>query len=292
MLKNRGSSLFLGWVIASMIYLAVLTLAGVLLSHSFSEKWISVVDNVITVQVTDSEKKSINDNSINRLDAVLKMLRMTPGIKKITVLKDQETTRLLESWMPAEAFKNIDIPALIEIEFMEISDVSRLATRINNIAPGSLLDDHNDWKIKLSLVIKILESVGWIIFSLVIIVSLVSVIFAVATNLAANKEVISIVHLIGGGSDFISKICQNHILSAIAPAAIIGASMAIGTVFFVQSYTITLLAQMFSGKIFMLLDFFGLREWCLIVGTPFLFIILSLVTVRVSTLMLLKKPNS
>jgi hypothetical protein len=81
-------------------------------------------------------------------------------------------------------------------------------------------------------------------------------------------------------------------LSAIAPAAIIGASMAIGTVFFVQSYTITLLAQMFSGKIFMLLDFFGLREWCLIVGTPFLFIILSLVTVRVSTLMLLKKPNS
>jgi cell division transport system permease protein len=292
MLKNRGSSLFLGWVIASMIYLAVLTLAGVLLSHSFSEKWISVVDNVITVQVTDSEKKSINDNSINRLDAVLKMLRMTPGIKKITVLKDQETTRLLESWMPAEAFKNIDIPALIEIEFMEISDVSRLATQINNIAPGSLLDDHNDWKIKLSLVIKILESVGWIIFSLVIIVSLVSVIFAVATNLAANKEVISIVHLIGGGSDFISKICQNHILSAIAPAAIIGASMAIGTVFFVQSYTITLLAQMFSGKIFMLLDFFGLREWCLIVGTPFLFIILSLVTVRVSTLMLLKKPNS
>ena len=72
------------------------------------------------------------------------MLRMTPGIKKISVLKDQETTKLLESWMPAEAFKNINIPALIEIEFMEISNVNRLATRINNIAPGSLLDDHNE----------------------------------------------------------------------------------------------------------------------------------------------------
>ena len=254
MLKNRGSSLFLGWVIASMIYLAVLTLACVLLSHSFSKEWIRVVDNVITVQVTDFEKKSINDNDTNRLDAVLKMLRMTPGIKKITVLEDQETARLIESWIPAEAFKNINIPALIEIEFIENSNINRLATRINSVAPGSLLDDHNGWKIKLSVVINIVESVGWIIFSLVIIVSLVSVVFAVAMSLAANKEVISLVHLIGGGAGFISKICQSHILSSIVPAAIIGAFMAIGTVFFVQNYTIVPLAEIFSGKIFLKID--------------------------------------
>ena len=291
MLKNRGSSLFLGWVIASMIYLAVLTLACVLLSHSFSKEWIRVVDNVITVQVTDSDEKSIKNNDINRLDAVLKMLRMTPGIKKITVLEDQETARLIESWIPAEAFKNINIPALIEIEFIGNSNINRLATRINNVAPGSLLDDHNGWKVKLSVVINIVENVGWIIFSLVIIVSLVSVVFAVAMSLAANKEVISLVHLIGGGADFISKICQNHILIAIVPASIIGAFMAIGTVFFVQNYTIVPLAQMFSSKILMLLDFFGFREWCLIVGTPFLFIIFSLVTVRVSTLILLRKSD-
>ena len=118
-----------------------------------------------------------------------------------------------------------------------------------------------------------------------------SVIFAVSTNLSANKEVISLVHLIGGGNNFISKICQKHILNAIVPAAIIGAFMAIGTIFFVQHYTIIPLSQMFSGKIFMLLDFFGLREWCLIIGTPFLFIILSLLTVRISTLTLLRQSN-
>jgi cell division transport system permease protein len=291
MLKNRGSTLFLGWVVASMIYLAVITLSGVLLSHSFSKQWIRVVDNVITVQVPNSKEKLKNDNSVNRLNAVLKMLRMTPGIKKISVLKDQETTKLLESWMPAEALKNINIPALIEIEFIAISNFKRLATRINKIAPGSLIDDHNSWKGKLSVVINIVESVGWVVFGLVTIVSLVSVIFAVATSLSINKEAISLVHLIGGGSDFISKICQKHILNAIVPAAIIGAFMAIGTVFFIQHYTIIPLAQMFSGKVLVLLDFFGFREWCLIVATPFLFITLSLITVRVSTFTLLRKSN-
>jgi cell division transport system permease protein len=290
MLKNRGSTLFLGWVTASMMYLAVITLCGVLLSHSFSKQWIRVVDNVITVQVPNSNEKSTNNNT-NRLDAVLEILRMTPGIKKISVLKDQETVKLLESWMPAEALKNINIPTLIEVEFIGISNVNRLTTRINNIAPGSLLDNHNGWKIKFSVVINIVENIGWIIFSLVTMVSLVSVVFSVSMSLSANKEVISLVHLIGGGADFISKICQKHILISIVPSVIIGTFMAIGTIFFVQHYTVIPLAQMFSGKILMLLDFFGLREWCLIAATPFLFIILSLITARVSTLTLLRKPK-
>ena len=72
MLKNKAANIFLAWTILSMIYLAVATLTGVLISNSSSKEWLEAVDNVITVQVSDPNSKPDVGHGTTRLEVVVK----------------------------------------------------------------------------------------------------------------------------------------------------------------------------------------------------------------------------
>jgi len=74
MLKNKAANIFLAWIILSMIYLAVVTLTGVLISNSSSKEWLESVDNVVTVQVSDPNTKSEADDGSTRLEAIVQKL--------------------------------------------------------------------------------------------------------------------------------------------------------------------------------------------------------------------------
>ena len=71
-----------------MIYLAVVTLTGVLISNSSSKEWLESVDNVVTVQVSDPKAKSEVDVASTRLETIVKKLRITAGINKIEIFDD------------------------------------------------------------------------------------------------------------------------------------------------------------------------------------------------------------
>ena len=97
MLKNKAANIFLAWIILSMIYLAVVTLTGVLISNSSSKEWLESVDNVVTVQVSDPNAKSEVDDASTRLETIVKKLRITAGINKIEIFDEEQTLGLLNS---------------------------------------------------------------------------------------------------------------------------------------------------------------------------------------------------
>ena len=96
MLKNKAANIFLAWIILSMIYLAVVTLTGVLISNSSSKEWLESVDNVVTVQVSDPNAKSEVDVASTRLETIVKKLRITAGINKIEIFDEEQTPRVTQ----------------------------------------------------------------------------------------------------------------------------------------------------------------------------------------------------
>ena len=289
MLRNRGASIFLAWIIVCMIFLAVITLVTVLLTNSLSKQWIHVVDNVVTVQVPDADLKSqINDN-ISRLVSTLKILRGTPGISKIKIFDKQETLKLLSGWLSESALKDLNLPRLLEIKLHKAVNVPRLEKQIKAVVPGVSLDDHRRWKTNLALLITMMGDVGWVFLGLILIVCLTSIIFTVVMTISSNKEIISLIHLIGGGSEFVGRICQVYILKVTAPAALLGTCIAILTIFVFHQHLHNLFPSLVTEKLFNGGTTLILWDWCLIASTPLIFTIFSLVTVRASVLILLRK---
>ncbi|MAR88679.1 MAG: cell division protein FtsX [Thalassobaculaceae bacterium] len=289
MLKNKAANIFLAWIILSMIYLAVVTLTGVLISNSSSKEWLESVDNVVTVQVSDPNAKSEVDVASTRLETIVKKLRITAGINKIEIFDEEQTLGLLNSWLSQDILNDINLPTLIEVKLNKPINKEQISQTIGSLIPGVSIDDHSRWKQKLMFLIDIIENLGWIIFILILIVCLASIIFAIAMNIANNGEVINLIDLMGGGSSFIAEIFQKQILLVIGPSALIGSLIAIVTLFILNDYLVTTLPDIFPGSISSLGEALNFWEWSLIASTPLVFIFLSLITVWVSVVVLLGK---
>ena len=289
MLKNKAANIFLAWIILSMIYLAVVTLTGVLISNSSSKEWLESVDNMVTVQVSDPNAKSEIDDDSTRLETVVKKLRITAGIKKIKILDEEQTLGLLNNWLSQDILNDINLPSLIEVKLIKTINKEQISQKIGSLIPGVSIDDHSRWKQKLMFLIDTIENLGWIIFILILIVCLAAIIFAITMTIANNSEVINLIDLMGGGSSFIAEIFQKQILLVIGPAALIGSFIAIVTLFILNDYLATLLSDFLPGSISNLGEKLNFWEWSFIASTPLVFIFLSLITVRVSVLALLGK---
>ena len=289
MLKNKAADIFLAWIMLSMIYLAVVTLTGVLISNSSSKEWLESVDNVVTVQVSDPNAKSEADDGSTRLEAIVKKLRITAGIKKIEIFDEEETLGLLNNWLSQDILNDINLPAVIEVKLIKPINKEQISQKIGSQIPGVSIDDHSRWKQKLMSLIDTIENLGWVIFILVLIVCLTSIIFAIAMTIANNSEVINLIDLMGGGSSFIAEIFQKQILFVMGASAVIGSFIAIVTLFILNDYLETLLPDIIPGSISSLQEKLNFWEWSLIASAPLVFIFLSLVTVRVSVVVLLGK---
>ena len=291
MLKNKAANIFLAWIILSMIYLAVVTLTGVLISNSSSKEWLESVDNVVTVQVSDPNAKSEVDDDSTRLETIVKKLRITAGINKIKILDEEQTLGLLNNWLSQDILNDINLTSLIEVKLIKPINKEQISQQIGSLIPGVSIDDHSRWKQKLMFLIDTIENLGWIIYILILIVCLASIIFAITMTIANNSEVINLIDLMGGGSSFIAEIFQKQILLVIGPAALIGSFIALVTLFILNDYLATLLSDFLPGSISSLGDKLNFWEWSFIASTPLVFIFLSLITVRVSVLVLLGKPK-
>ena len=289
MLKNKAANIFLAWIILSMIYLAMVTLTGVLISNSSSKEWLESVDNVVTVQVSDPNAKSEVDDDSTRLETIVKKLRITAGINKIKIFDEEQTLGLLNNWLSQDILNDINLPSLIEVKLIKPINKEQISQKIGSLIPGVSIDDHSRWKQKLMFLIDTIENLGWIIYILILIVCLASIIFAITMTIANNSEVINLIDLMGGGSSFIAEIFQKQILLVIVPAALIGSFIAIVTLFILNDYLATLLSDFLPGSISSLGEKLNFWEWSFIVSTPLVFIFLSLITVRVSVLVLLGK---
>ena len=287
MLKNKAANIFLAWIILSMIYLAVVTLTGVLISNSSSKEWLESVDNVVTVQVSDPNAKSEVDDDSTRLETIVKKLRITAGINKIKIFDEEQTLGLLNNWLSQDILNDINLPTLIEVKLSKPINKEQISQKIGSLIPGVSIDDHSRWKQKLMFLIDTIENLGWIIYILILIVCLASIIFAITMTIANNSEVINLIDLMGGGSSFIAEIFQKQILLVMGPSALIGSFIAIVTLFILNDYLATLLSDILPGSISSLGEKLNFWEWILIASTPLVFIFLSLITVRVSVVVLL-----
>ncbi|MSO92418.1 MAG: cell division protein [Rhodospirillales bacterium] len=198
---------FLPWLIAFMVYLAVLALAGVLALNETAGRWNRGVAGTLTVQIL-AGPDAIQGNDEARVKAALGILRATPGIVRAEAIADSATAALLEPWLGgAGAIADLPLPKLIDVEMASEGsvDLQALSRRLTAAVPGASIDDHRIWLERLLRLIGTVKAIALAVLALIGIATVGTVIFTTRTGLAIHREAIEVLHLIGAQDTYIAR---------------------------------------------------------------------------------------
>ncbi len=191
--SGDGSGRFLPWIVALMVYLAALSLAGMMALHGMIERWDESLAGTLTVQLPPGDQ--------SQLDAVLAVLRATPGVVSAKPLDDAANAALLEPWLGSGARRSPSCSC-------RASSTSAWTATRAAIAPRSPTPSRRRRRERGSTTTGAgstgcsrprfaVELVAAAIVVMVGAAAVLSIVFATRTSLAIHHGVVEVLHLIG-----------------------------------------------------------------------------------------------
>ncbi|MDE1172862.1 MAG: hypothetical protein PW790_04150 [Parvibaculaceae bacterium] len=206
---STGLSLVL--VIATMCFLASLTLGAVLAVNHATQSWTRQLSGALTVEIRAVEGQ---DPEMQR-DAALTVLSKTPGILTAKTLTRDDVAALIQPWLGADiAREDLPFPQLIDVRVDTAAppDLVALAAALEKSAPGVKLDSHREWLDDINGAANAAQGLSYAILAIITLTTIAIVTFATRAGLLANHEIVELLHLIGARDNFIASEIQRHFL--------------------------------------------------------------------------------
>ncbi len=227
-LEKDGSGRFLPWLIALMVYLACLSLAGSITLSDASERWRVGLTGTLTVQIAAPEGAAEGEDAL-AVSAALDVLRATPGIQTARKMPRDEVVALIEPWLGrGNVARDLPVPTLIDVTLIPTAEVDTigLAIQLERAAPGARLDDHKVWIGRLARLSATVGAIATAIVGLIAAAAAATVVFATRTGLAVHQSVIEVLHIIGARDSYIARQFQGHAMSLALRGGLLGLILA------------------------------------------------------------------
>lgn len=204
---------------AAMAFLAVFALALSLATHRLADRWSNALAQSSTIRISAplAQREA-------QTRAVVELLQTTPGIASARALDPAEQRALLEPWFgPDLPVETLPIPQLVEvIETPEGYDAQGLRLRLAAEAPGAILDDHTRWRRPLVRAAERLHMLGLGALVLILMAMAAMITLAAMSALAANRDVMRVLRLIGARDTFIARAFVRRFTLRAASGALAG----------------------------------------------------------------------
>ncbi|MGB0670036.1 MAG: cell division protein FtsX [Rhodospirillales bacterium] len=232
-LDRDGLTRFLPWLIAFMVYLAVLALAGMLALVQVAGRWDKGISGSYTIQVPASLG---NEETERRAGLILDILKPNRAIHEARIVPRAEALSLVEPWLGNLPAEDLPLPVLIDVELADGAelDVDRLARAIAEIVPEAELDDHRVWLDRLLAFIGSAVLLAAAILSLIGAATVGTVVFATRSGLTVHEEAIQVLHLIGAQDSYVARQFAGHAWKLGLLGGLIGLVLALPTVLALQ----------------------------------------------------------
>ncbi len=228
-LDKDALSRFLPWLIAFMVFLAVMAMAGVLVLNTVAARWDRGVSSTLTVQIIPADN-AIDDDA--RLQVVLKILTETPEVEHFETLGDDKLLALLEPWLGTGAgVRDLPLPRLVDVELKPKAklDVDALSRRMEARVPGVSIDDHSVWLKRLVGLIRTVEGLATLVLVFIALSTIGTVVFTTRTGLAIHRNAIEVLHFIGAQDSYVAAQFAGRALMLGLKGGVIGLLLAVPT---------------------------------------------------------------
>lgn len=224
-----GSVRFLPWIMALMIYLAGLALAGTLLLNASLGDWNRGLTGVMTVELPPAANAGEGDAEVK---LVVALLQATHGVTAATPMPREEVAKLVEPWLGGgDAVAHLALPRLIDVRIdpAHRPDFDDLRANLVAAAPGAMLDDA---RLRLDRLFQLGLSVELTALAILVLIGLAAVlttIFTTRAGLAVHQNVIEILHILGAQDSYIARQFARQALGLGLRGGLIGFALAIAT---------------------------------------------------------------
>ena len=284
---NRDSSVrFLPWIIALMVYLAGLALAGTVVLQGALQRWDLSLSGTLTVQLPPEEQ-----GKPDPLPAALELLRATPGVISAQAISREATAKLIEPWLgTALAPDELALPRLIDLRINPAAalDLAQLRSKLAAAAPGAVLDDHRLWLDRLAGLVLSIEATALAIVLLIGGAAVLTVIFTTRAGLAVHHAVVEVLHLIGARDGYIAGQFQRQALELGLRGGLVGLLLTVATLIGIGHAGA---ATSVFGERVQLLPALQLApwHWLLLAMLPVAASLIAMLTARLTVLRALKR---
>ncbi|HMI95110.1 MAG TPA: hypothetical protein VK479_01270 [Micropepsaceae bacterium] len=213
-------------VIGVMAFLAALALGGVLIANRSAETWQAGLAGRLTVQILPQGQAAPE----KEVGAALKLLRSTPGVVFAGPLSDADNLALVEPWLGRDAvISALPFPTLIDVRLAPgaTPDIAGLERQLKAASPHAVLDDHRRWIGRLRNTANTVVLSAFAILALIALATAATVAFATRAGLAAHREIVELLHLMGAKDRFIARAFEWHYFLAALIAGVCGAALAV-----------------------------------------------------------------
>ena len=199
------SGRFLPWLIAFMVYLAALSIAGLFILNGLTQQFGAGIENSMTIQIPVTGSPS---RDIARRTEVLQKLQRTNGVISSAHIPVKRVAELLRPWLGvATQSDQLPLPQVIDVTVdrttgIRSDDIHRL---FEDFRPPIVVDDHGEWLSDLVNALRTAEIVAIIIVVLTGLATVGTVIFSTRAGLGLQKDTIAVLHFIGAKDDYIAR---------------------------------------------------------------------------------------
>jgi cell division transport system permease protein len=269
---------FMPWLVAFMVYLSIVAIAGLLALDAMTARWDRGVVGTLTVHVSPAPTAEEN---AKRLKDAIEVLAGTRGIARAEAVPAEKVAELLEPWLgPSVREADLPLPLLIDVELQQDSkvDLELLGRSLDAVVPGTAVDDHRSWLRRLVSLVRAVETLAAGMLALVALVTVVAVVFATRAGLAVNRDVIEVLHLIGAHDAYIARQFAGRAFKTALKGGVFGLALAaptlFGVAFFASRIEEGLLPRVELGPV----------QWGIFAAVPLVAALAALVSARSTVL--------
>ena len=148
----------------------------------------------------------------SNLNALLTVVRTSPGVTSSEAVPESEMRRTLAKWLgPGAQSSELPVPALINFDVSAAANVNAIQQRAQAIAPGARIVSHRD---SVAPLLDSLTLLQWVAFGLVILLSAAAaaaVVLAARGALDTHRFTIEVMHGIGATDLQVTHLFQRKI---------------------------------------------------------------------------------
>ena len=282
-LDNDAVSRFLPWIVAFMVYLAILALAGTLVLGAMAARWDTGMRGSLTVQIPPApatgpagNEKAAKRDAL-KIKQALKLLRASPAVARAEPIGERQVLALLEPWLGDMGnAKDLPLPHLIDVELKPGAplDVALLSKKLAKAVPGATIDDHKAWLKRLIRLVRTFTALATAVVILIGFATIGTVVFATRTGLAIHQEVIEVLHHIGAQDSYIAGQFANHAMTLGLKGGLFGLLMAVPTLLGISALADQLDDNLLPSIVI------APEHWAALAGMPIAAALIAMVTAR------------
>ncbi|CAA7620074.1 ABC transporter permease [Magnetospirillum sp. SS-4] len=229
-LAGDATSRFLPWLVALMVFMASMAVAGAFVINEVITRWDRDVSGTLTVQVLPAGGEQAEAATDERVRLAVDVMRKVPGVVAVKAFDKRRTLALLEPWLGStDVVQDLPLPRLIDVTIDPGArlDLAEVSERLSGAVPGASLDDHRVW---LSRLVNLSRTVQWLAVVVVVLIGAVTsatVVYGTRTGMAVHHGIIEVLHLIGAHDDYIARQFADRAFALGIAGGLMGLGMAV-----------------------------------------------------------------